>query len=224
MIYLLHVLVALVTFLLVLNTFLRGAWKETISIFLSLLLITLLVTCFAVFGWKAGLIAFVFTFLYGAVSRSLAVRLAAKLLADPGEPSAPYIGLPPLSLERISQEISPSSRSGEMALDIISHSERYQKAREALLDYCEASKEVQEILKEFKVSRSTLEKLYSQLTMAGAGQWRGGHFVAASAIAYPQTLRYLLGHRTKGDLPVEVAWKLLMYFERGDALEQEHRT
>jgi hypothetical protein len=58
---------------------------------------------------------------------------------------------------------------------------------------------------------------------AGAGQWRGGHFVAASAIAYPQTLRYLLKHRTKRDLPPEVAWKLLKYFESGAALEDEHQ-
>jgi hypothetical protein len=41
MIYFLHMLVASVTFLLVLNTFLRGAQKENISIFLSLFLVAL---------------------------------------------------------------------------------------------------------------------------------------------------------------------------------------
>lgn len=217
-------LVAPVTFLLVLNTFLRGAQKENISNFLSLFLVALLIACFVFFGWKAGFLAILLTFLYGAVSRPFAVRLAAKVLALPGKPSGHYIGLPPLALERISQGISPSTGSGDMGNDLISDSERYQKAREALLDYCEASAEVQKILKEFKVSSATLEELYSQLTKAGAGQWRGGHYVAASAIAYPQTLRYLLEHRTKRDIPTEVAWKLLKYFESGATLEDEHRT
>ncbi|MEX2163492.1 MAG: hypothetical protein WD823_04520 [Sulfuricaulis sp.] len=102
---------------------------------------------------------------------------------------------------------------------VVSRSDKYQRAREDLLNYCEERTEIQEILKEFNASRATLEKLYSQLTMAGAGQWRGGHYVAASAIAYPQTLRFLLKHQSKGDLPVETAWKLLMYFEKGAALD-----
>ncbi len=175
------------------------------------------------FGWKAGFLAFLLTFLYGAVLRPLAVRLAAKLLALPGEPSDHYIGFPPSALERISQGIIPSTSSEDMVNDLISGSERYKNAREALLNYCEASTEVLKILKEFKASRATLEELHSQLMLAGAGQWRGGHFVAASAIAYPQTLRYLLEHRTKRDMSPEVAWKLLKYFESGATLEEEHQ-
>jgi hypothetical protein len=221
MIYLLiHSSLALTTFLLVLNTFLRGVWKENINIVLSLLLIALLITCFVFFGWKAGIVALILTFLYGAVSRSLAVRLAARIHTLPGEPPPNFIGLPPAALERISQEIRPSNLSEEMGLGmVVSRSDKYQRAREDLLNYCEERAEIQEILKEFNASRATLEKLYTQLTMAGAGQWRGGHYVAASAIAYPQTLRFLLKHQSKGDLPVETAWKLLMYFEKGAALD-----
>jgi hypothetical protein len=224
MIHLLHALIAVVTFLLVLNTFLRGAQKRQISIFLGLFLIALLISCFAIFGLQAGLIGLLFTFLYSAVSRPLAARFAAKLLGLPGETSAQYVGLPASALESISQDLSPSASLEEMVKDLVSGRERREKAEEALLDYCEARAEVRKIMQEFKASRATLGELYTQLILAGAGQWRGGHFVAASAIAYPQTLRYLLEHRTKRDLPPEVAWKLLMHFESGATLGQEHRA
>jgi hypothetical protein len=53
--------------------------------------------------------------------------------------------------------------------------------------------------------------------MVGAGQWACGHWVAASALAYSDALRYLLMRRKEN--MQETAYNLIMYFERGAALE-----
>jgi len=97
-----------------------------------------------------------------------------------------------------------------------------QAALNALLDYCERQAPLQVVVKEFNVSREDLEELYQQLLFAGDGQWRGGHFVAAAALAYPDSLRYLLRRsrekgREEGRLQT-TAYNLLVYFEHGKAL------
>jgi hypothetical protein len=53
--------------------------------------------------------------------------------------------------------------------------------------------------------------------MADAGQWTCGHGVAASALAYPESLRYLLGRRSENIQ--ETAFNLIMYFEQGSSLQ-----
>ena len=99
-----------------------------------------------------------------------------------------------------------------------------------LFDYCEQQPGIIALLEEFKVSRDHLEKLYDELISVGAGQWRSGHWVAASAVAYHTSLRYLLDNwevdpetnlvRISTDgLKSRMALSLLMYFERGEALE-----
>jgi hypothetical protein len=90
-------------------------------------------------------------------------------------------------------------------------------AESAILDYCEEQPTIQALLREFEISRQDLQELYHQLIMVGAGQWTRGHWVAASALAYPDPLRYLLMRR-KEDM-LETAYNLIMYFERGAPLE-----
>jgi hypothetical protein len=102
-----------------------------------------------------------------------------------------------------------------------------QAALNALLDYCERQAPLQVVSREFNVSRENLEELYQQLLSAGDGQWRGGHFVAAAALAHPDSLRYLL-RRGRGELTERrgsalsrletTAYNLLVYFEHGKAL------
>ena len=72
---------------------------------------------------------------------------------------------------------------------------------------------------DFKATRETLIELYKMLRMAGAGQWAGGHYVPASALAYPHTLRYLLEHPRSGREPFETAAHLVLHFETGSPLK-----
>jgi len=74
------VLLALNAFLIMLNTFLRGAWKLYIDCALGLFQVVLLILVFIFYGWKIGLLAFSGCFVLGAIIISPAAFLASKLL------------------------------------------------------------------------------------------------------------------------------------------------
>lgn len=214
MIYVMHALLAVTAFLVVLNGFLRGAKKAQIDVFLSVILLGLLVACFILFGWKAGVATVVLAFVYAIIARPLAARVAAQLLGSTGGRKGEYIGLPPVALARISKALGPSENRTPIE-EVLSG--RDKDAEEALLAYCEANEQVKEVMHEFGANRETLLALYRRLQLAGAGQWAVGHYVPASAIAYPHTLRYLLRTplETKDQL-TRAAAAMVMHFERGD--------
>lgn len=213
MIYAVYVALALVAFLVVLNGFLRGAKKAQIDAVLSLLLIGLIIIVFFVAGWKLGLLAIAIGFISAIVTRPIAARLASRLFAVSSDGGGGYVGLPPRSLEIISQELGKPFDPNKVMEEILSDDD----TETALLDYCEQQPAIQTLLREFKISRQDLQELYHQLIMVGAGQWTCGHWVAASALAYPDSLRYLLMRRKEN--MEETAYNLIMYFERGAALE-----
>jgi len=105
-----------------------------------------------------------------------------------------------------------------MMQEIMGTSNRRQQAEDALLNYCLAQPSLQSLVKEFDVGRAILKELYSRLYVSGAGQWAGGHWVAASALAYPHTLRFLLTSLQGGASAIEQSHALVMHFERGAPL------
>ena len=217
MIYAVYVALALVAFLMVLNGFLRGAKKAQIDAVLSLLLISLIIIAFFVAGWKLGLLAIAIAFILAIVTRPIAARLASRLFAVSSDGGGGYVGLPLRPLQKISQELGKLFDPNKVMEEIFSGGDRKASAETALLDYCEQQPTIQALLREFKVSRQDLQELYHQLIMVGAGQWTCGHWVAASALAYPNSLRYLLMRRKEN--MQETAYNLIMYFEQGTPLE-----
>ncbi len=217
MIYAIYVALVLVAFLVVLNGFFRGAKKAQIDAVLSLLLLGLVITAFFVAGWKLGLLGAVIAFLSGIIARPIAARLASRLFAGSTGGGGGYVGLPPRPLQKIFQQLGRPIDPNKLMEEMFSSGDRSVDAEDALLDYCEQQPLIQAILKEFQISRHDLQELYQQLLVAGAGQWTCGHWVAASALAYPEPLRYALIR--KGEDITETAFKLIMYFEQGSALE-----
>ena len=213
------VIVAIV-FLLSLNEFLRGAKKVQLDIVLGLTWVGLLIVAFVAFGWQGSMIALLLSFVYGTVFRPVSVRLAAKLLSIGGGTPGRHVGLPPGTLAAISREVGRELNRDQAMHELLSGRGRREKAEEALLDYCEADRNIRAVMAQFKVSRDALGEIYSRLLAAGAGQWAGGHYVAASAIAYPDTLRYVLSRPVSGrEALLETAYRLIMHFERGAPLE-----
>jgi len=210
-----------VAFLLSLNEFLRGARKAQIDIILGLTWVGLLIVAFVAFGWQASIIALLLSFAYGAVFRPVSVRLAAKLLSIGGDrPAGRHVGLPPGPLAAVSRELGREFSPDQAMQELLSGRGRREKAEEALLDHCEADRNIRDVMAQLNVSRDTLREVYSRLLVAGAGQWAGGHYVAASAIAYPHTLRYVLSRSASGrEALLETAYRLIMHFERGTPLE-----
>ena len=217
MIYAIYVALVLVAFLVVLNEFIRGAKKAQIDAVLSLLLLGLVITAFFVAGWKLGLLAIVVAFLSAVVTRPIAARLASRLFATSSGSGGGYVGLPPRPLQKISQELGKPIDPNKLMEEMFSSSDRKANAEKVLLDYCEQQPSIQALLSEFRVSRKDLQELFNKLIMAGAGQWTCGHWVPASALAYPESLRYLLSRREENIQ--ETAFNLIMYFEQGSPLQ-----
>ncbi len=217
MIYAVYVALALVAFFVVVNGFLSGAKKAQIDAVLSLLLIGLITIAFFIAGWKFGLLAIAISFISAIVTRPIAARLASRLIVVSSDGGSGYVGLPPRSPQKISEELGKPFDPNNAMEEILNGGDQKARAESALLDYCEQQPTIQALLREFKISRQDLQELYRQLIMVGAGQWTCGHYVAASALAYPDSLRYLLMRR-KENLR-ETAYNLIVYFERGVALE-----
>jgi hypothetical protein len=200
------------------NSFLHGSKTHQIDAILSLLLLGVLLAAFIGFGWKAGLVAIALAFVYGAFSRPIAARLASRLMSIGTESTGRYVGLPPRALERISQELGREIKPRDMMKEITTNAGRRERAENALLDYCISQPPIQALLQEFDGDRDTLKGIYSNLCMAGASQWAGGHWVAASALAYPDSLRFVLMNARKGATQLQEIHALIMHFERGTPL------
>ena len=219
MIYLLHTLVPVTVLLLMVNGFFPGQKRTRIDVCLGTLLVSLLFTCFVAFSIKAGLLAIALTLIYAAIARPFAARLAARLRSNSRGTLIRYVGLPPPALERISDQLARKHQPGDIAKALNAGKLWDTSAEDALLDYCERNPATQAILTEFRVARSELSNLYCKLLVGGAGQWAGGHFIAASAIAYPHTLRHLLQHPPEEpDQLAQLLEKLIAHFERGAPL------
>ena len=218
MIYAIYIALVVVAFLTVLNGFLRGAKKAQLEAVFILLLLGLIIASFVVAGWKLGLLSIGVAFIGALLTRPLAARVASRVLsASTGDSGGAYVGLPPKPLERISQELGRQIDPSKLVAEMLSGSGRRDRAEQALLDYCEGRSAIREIMAQHEVTRDDLKELYSRLLAVGAGQWACGYWVAASAIAYPDALRYLLNH--KGSDWMATAYNLIMHFERGQPLD-----
>ena len=98
-----------------------------------------------------------------------------------------------------------------------------------LIDIAESDENVKAAMNEYHADRQTLNKLYDKLALVGAGQYAGGHYVAASSLVYPSTLKYLLEHFNNGifsiknwddnNSSIHIAYRLIEYFEKGETGE-----
>ena len=74
------------------------------------------------------------------------------------------------------------------------------------------------VIEKHKITRKKMEDKYRELCLHGAGQVAGNHWVAASALVYPQTLDYIFRKSKKKmtrDSGGVVAYALIEYFEQG---------
>ena len=90
------------------------------------------------------------------------------------------------------------------------------RAEEDLYDLVEGDEGLRKVLRAHGASRETLRVAYDLLLMAGCGQWARGHWVAASSLAFPVTLDFVL--RTvdvKNRIAPLRVISLVKYFETG---------
>lgn len=76
-------------------------------------------------------------------------------------------------------------------------------ARQELFDWICSRPNLHSVLLHHNRSRGSLDGIYSQLVVFGAGQWVGGCFVAAATLTQAHTLGYLL---LAADRPLPEGW------------------
>ena len=89
------------------------------------------------------------------------------------------------------------------------------RALRQLLDIAESDPAIGEVMAQRGLTRNDLEAMYHRLVSAGAGQWAGGHYVAASAIAHAPSIDFLATQLDGMDLRL-IACLLIEYFERDE--------
>jgi hypothetical protein len=214
-----YCLVALVSILVDLNGFMGGRWKNRIDAILSILMILLIVIMFVFFGWIHGVISIGALFLTAVLFLPIAPRAAIWLTSDP-DTFTRFLGMQSRRLQIISKvlgrELKPKGGVPEFLLD----SQLKDRALEDLVDYCFKQKALKPVLEHYGTTKQELVELYWELVKNSAGLWVYGHWLPASALAYQESLRFLLGNKGK---PLDgIALLLMEHFTSGASLLAEN--
>ena len=124
------------------------------------------------------------------------------------------------SFKKSSKLVKISDKFREWSFDpfnldsITKFADEREDATEDLIDLAFEDKNNAPIIKKYKITRKNLKKKFEELMINGAGQDAGGHFVAASAIVYAQTLIFLYD-KSHGMDGQTMAYALIEYFEEG---------
>ena len=88
-----------------------------------------------------------------------------------------------------------------------------EKAIEDLIEIAFDDPNNKPIIKKYKITKKTMKKKYQDLVVNGAGVVARNHWVAASALVYPQTLSFIFDkkHKIKGQ---QMAFILVDYFDQ----------
>lgn len=186
----LHLAYAVSVFLFLVNQNLEGSKKIQIGTVLGWIVLGLLVWIWIGHGFGEAVFAFILTFGYFAVLRGPAHWVSDAIF---GRHSVPRIGP---ELKRVSEALNPEDALETLHAGgveaVFARSQRQEEAREALFDLCRSQTGTREVLEQYQATDAELEEGYKGLMASGCGQKVGEHLIAASALAYPDTLQRVL--------------------------------
>ena len=96
------------------------------------------------------------------------------------------------------------------------------KAEEDLYNLVASDPNLKIIMQKHGANKETLKEIFEAVEALGAGQWVKGHYVAASALAFRETLDYLLSNKNKltsSKDNMEICYRLITYFDWGETNE-----
>lgn len=208
---LLYAFQLIVILLFLTNANLSGANKAGIASFLGSLWVGCVVAAVIWFGWDGFGFALGASVVGPVVLRGPAVRLAAWLmgLGSPRGRGA-YPGPPPLRLTALSRTLGDYSylRSSKEVLEELTRPGPSPKdlALDELIKMVGANAGTRVILDHHGILPESLKDTYHWLCAAGAAQWAGAHFAAASALFFPRSLDFVLSARQSGVPALDVAY------------------
>lgn len=188
----LHLGLATVAFLIVLNGYLRGAAKAEADLWLGFILVGLLVVAFITFGGWAGLVAVGAFFVYGTVLRPLAKRLAYRILG--------YKTVPPHEENTLLKDFA------EGRIDFAEFQVKralQEDERQKRLQRLSRRPEIQEVLAKHGKSLDELEEYLQLLQAAGLGA------VVWEYLSDPDDLDVIIGLHEEGKEGSEILAELI---------------
>lgn len=114
----------------------------------------------------------------------------------------------------------------EEAMKGLSQKSKKDEALEKLIDLAYSDDVVRYYIEFYKIERANIREIYQLLIQNGAGQYAGGHFVAASSLVYGPPAAYLFAHFAKDHFSIDgldehnsglrIAYRLIEYFENNE--------
>lgn len=218
-----------VIFLFLTNRFLQGSKKESIASWLGWLWLGFIVAGIVNFGWRGASVTAATSLLGFILLRPVAARTAASLMSgrEPGDGGS-YPGAPPrelLLLSKVLGDYSALQNPSQMLAEMTSgRPSKKDLALNQLLDAVTARPDTAAVLRANGTEREDVRSAYQSLVLAGAGQWAGAHFAAASAIYYENSLRFVLSAKYAGLADMEIAYAIIEHFQSGRALPEVPRA
>lgn len=135
-------------------------------------------------------------------------------------------------LKRIARILTPAPDCGESIArklaeeGLDSFSRRFEEMDACLADLFALVREdpiTRNLINYYRIDMSGLQDIYEKLVINGAGIYKRGHWIPASALAYGPTLEYILKNKDIGDADFkEICYRLRDYFnfsKIGDMIE-----
>jgi hypothetical protein len=122
-------------------------------------------------------------------------------------------------LRRISLGLALPYGFGDVT-SLIEDAANEERSLAELLDLIQSDSKLSSILDTEGADREDLKRCYIALVRHGAGQWAKGHWIAASGLAFANTLPFILQQSKNGRLNErdnwqKIVWSVLDYFENG---------
>ena len=133
-----------------------------------------------------------------------------------------YPGLPDARLRAISRVLGDFSYHKSVArkIALLTRSGRTPKDEAVLQLLVEVltKPHTKRLVRQYDLTFGVLMETYKWLSRAGAAQWAGAHFAAASTLYYSHSLAYVLEARRCRTSPLDVSYALIEHFRNGSPL------
>jgi hypothetical protein len=184
-------ILAILCFLFVLNSYLRGKAKQFITVFLGFSIIGTISASFFILGWKLGLIVFVTTYVFLFFSHPFAKTLACKILGyrTGGDDEDDEVG--------IFEELR-SLKSAEDLDVMMKHVRKKYESRNARLRAIARFPWIADVLQQLSVSEKEYQEIFESLWVSVP------HDLAWEIVSSPKDLRELIFMKKQGKSDQEI--------------------
>jgi hypothetical protein len=100
--------------------------------------------------------------------------------------------------------------------NLMQQGDKKKAAENTMYEFCLNDPLLSQVIQKYNATKIDLENIYRILIAQGAGQWIKGNYVPVSSLLFQHSLDYLLEKIKTSKIGPEEAYRVLMYFEKGE--------